>query len=316
VTRIYYYHAYLADEASGGRRVAPDCVGTLPNNRCNFEQFLAFIWEPMPSDLRAPIAPQTVQEIKEWKITAGDNFMDVDLPTLLQNIQYWIDPSIKEEYQQACKNFPVAKANLGKAWMAWNLGDKQKDPPISPKTPAPPVPKESLTNGVDYAGKLLPHLTSTGDASYYDTVAYMQKPLLDVSKNSEYDDIFNRAVEILNGLFDLRLQDMDLPDHRPTALALSLTAYLTYDITPDMFVRSESRNTANLSPGLGGIDVDKSVENISRTTHIAEDTVRQYIAQAFGAWSITPKAAGHLVALNNVADALTALGSNPPAYLH
>ncbi|KAK3940474.1 hypothetical protein QBC46DRAFT_261018, partial [Diplogelasinospora grovesii] len=63
---ILYYLAYLAEEwnVSAGTKlpgtytIAPGCTGTRANNRCNFDEFIKYIWAADP-DIEPPQAPPT-----------------------------------------------------------------------------------------------------------------------------------------------------------------------------------------------------------------------------------------------------------------
>ena len=71
--RILYYSAYLCEEITGDRTVAPGCVGEkLSNGRCTFSEFLQHIWKAQP-DIKDVNPPEVnVPDTDEFKKTKFD----------------------------------------------------------------------------------------------------------------------------------------------------------------------------------------------------------------------------------------------------
>ncbi|KAF3480460.1 uncharacterized protein GIQ15_05807 [Arthroderma uncinatum] len=89
VERLVYYYAYLADElvnADGARTVAVGCRGTLPGNRCNLDEFLKYIWSPLPGESPTPPNPMDLGYKKKT------NFEDITVKSLYNKIVKWRDP--------------------------------------------------------------------------------------------------------------------------------------------------------------------------------------------------------------------------------
>ncbi|EFQ99449.1 hypothetical protein MGYG_02460 [Nannizzia gypsea CBS 118893] len=85
--RLVYYYSYLADElvnAEEARTVAVGCSGSLPGKRCNLDEFLEYIWKPLPTE-SATTAPKVdiVENLGKPK------FEDVAVSRLYTLIYTW-----------------------------------------------------------------------------------------------------------------------------------------------------------------------------------------------------------------------------------
>jgi hypothetical protein len=92
-SRVLYYYAYLAEEMmgqpAGGWTIAADCGSTMhgsrPGKRCNFNQFLEFLWAPK-EDVGDTTKPSNINVLRD-----GEIFEQIPVNTMWQRVLGWTD---------------------------------------------------------------------------------------------------------------------------------------------------------------------------------------------------------------------------------